>query len=540
MKWPLEILSLFLKKLIKTININILYAFVFLISGNTLSANYLPKILSAETNWTTKEFTVNFVISTYDHRFYTKLTEDNIQPLINSNSVAIQSLSSTRALLPNKLFFVLDKSGSMNRNKRYQSAVSKINEILKFYGKSTLGALVTVSDEIKYFPVAQYRLKWLNRNNAEGKTRVYDGVYTALNHIRQGVSGIPAIIVLTDGKDLHSKYKVSDCLRINAGAKVPIFVILFGPTRGKSIIELERLSDLSNGKIFYVQDKVSSFEKYIIKKGLIYTLVLKLPPNLNNKWQNLQLEFLIGNKGISLNKKIKIRKPKQNQLKKNLLVNKGIFVNVFIGIFAVVFIFLVVWFAHRNATTKKCPFCSKRYNINEEQCPYCHQNTMFLYENNGNNDQHQPLIERDIIEEDGFNIDDFTVKKQPAADETKIIETNLDVNTSDKTRVLDEELPVLAYIIVKKGERIGYEYPLRSGINTVGRNIKNEIQIDDKAVSHAHAKIFWDEEKKAFILNDLASTNGTYINDVEVIQQELKDKDTIKIGQTEFTFIHVL
>ena len=218
---------------------------------------------------------------------------------------------------------------------------------------------------------------------------------------------------------------------------------------------------------------------------------------------------------------------------------KGNIMYIVIGIIFVILIILVIWFARRNAKTKKCPFCSKRYEINEENCPYCHQNTMYFYEKNQLDDY--DISETNISSNDDL-INSNNNYKAPIADNlnvTKIIEPISNNAEMDKTIVLDDTLPTLAYLIIKKGDRIGKEYPLRAGMNTVGRSSQNDINIEDKAISHAHAKIFWEDEKANFVINDLASTNGTFVNDNEVVQQKLNDKDVIKIGQTEFTFIHI-
>ncbi len=73
-----------------------------------------------------------------------------------------------------------------------------------------------------------------------------------------------------------------------------------------------------------------------------------------------------------------------------------------------------------------------------------------------------------------------------------------------------------------------------------GRTSDNQVQIDDLAVSNEHARIICetsDEDKVAYFLEDLGSTNGSFINEVKIEKQQLHHKDNVRIGWNIFTFI---
>jgi pSer/pThr/pTyr-binding forkhead associated (FHA) protein len=70
---------------------------------------------------------------------------------------------------------------------------------------------------------------------------------------------------------------------------------------------------------------------------------------------------------------------------------------------------------------------------------------------------------------------------------------------------------------------------------TIGRNIKNDIQIDNLAVSNFHAKVVRSDGN--YIIEDLNSTNGTYINEKKINERELQDGDTADIGKHSLTFL---
>ncbi len=70
---------------------------------------------------------------------------------------------------------------------------------------------------------------------------------------------------------------------------------------------------------------------------------------------------------------------------------------------------------------------------------------------------------------------------------------------------------------------------------TIGRNMKNDLQIDNLAVSNFHARIERSEDR--YFIEDLNSTNGTYINEEKIARCELQDGDIATIGKHSLTFL---
>lgn len=75
-----------------------------------------------------------------------------------------------------------------------------------------------------------------------------------------------------------------------------------------------------------------------------------------------------------------------------------------------------------------------------------------------------------------------------------------------------------------------------------GRTSVNQVLIDDLAVSTEHAQINILKDEQGilkFVLQDLDSTNGSYINEQKIDQQQLlRHKDIVRIGWNNFTFIN--
>lgn len=75
----------------------------------------------------------------------------------------------------------------------------------------------------------------------------------------------------------------------------------------------------------------------------------------------------------------------------------------------------------------------------------------------------------------------------------------------------------------------------------IGRAQDNEIIIEDDAVSGHHAIITVSESEKKnqdkiYSIEDLKSTNNTFVNNKEITRQELKDGDIIRIGRIRLKF----
>lgn len=81
-----------------------------------------------------------------------------------------------------------------------------------------------------------------------------------------------------------------------------------------------------------------------------------------------------------------------------------------------------------------------------------------------------------------------------------------------------------ARIVCKYGPMKGQEYPLSKHESVlIGRAKTNQIVLDVRLISAQHARIFWDGERDCYAIEDLGSTNGTFIDGTQL-------KDTEALG----------
>jgi pSer/pThr/pTyr-binding forkhead associated (FHA) protein len=88
---------------------------------------------------------------------------------------------------------------------------------------------------------------------------------------------------------------------------------------------------------------------------------------------------------------------------------------------------------------------------------------------------------------------------------------------------------MMAKFILTFNKQVIKEYPWQDEGITIGRNEDNLIVIDNLAVSGYHARI--DKAGSDFILTDLQSTNGTFVNKKRVVSHKLSHGDNIIIGK---------
>lgn len=68
---------------------------------------------------------------------------------------------------------------------------------------------------------------------------------------------------------------------------------------------------------------------------------------------------------------------------------------------------------------------------------------------------------------------------------------------------------------------------------TIGRNKNNQMVLPSRSVSNFHVKIYFEDGR--YMLEDMDSTNGTFVNGNRVDKKSLQPGDEIRISETVFT-----
>ena len=90
------------------------------------------------------------------------------------------------------------------------------------------------------------------------------------------------------------------------------------------------------------------------------------------------------------------------------------------------------------------------------------------------------------------------------------------------------------FVIQGRNRGARYDLAAHDGALTIGREAGNAIRLDDNEVSRRHAEIR--RVGESFVVGDLKSSNGTFINDRKVERAELASGDRIRVGRTVLAY----
>jgi len=93
--------------------------------------------------------------------------------------------------------------------------------------------------------------------------------------------------------------------------------------------------------------------------------------------------------------------------------------------------------------------------------------------------------------------------------------------------------PIL--VIRSGGGREGEKAVLDTELLTIGRDPENHLFLDDVTVSRHHARVIRDA--LGYVIEDLNSLNGTYVNRKRVERHHLSDGDELQIGKFKLGFL---
>lgn len=93
----------------------------------------------------------------------------------------------------------------------------------------------------------------------------------------------------------------------------------------------------------------------------------------------------------------------------------------------------------------------------------------------------------------------------------------------------------IVLVIRAGGGREGEAIALDSDVVTIGRSPHSDLFLDDVTVSRHHARVIKDES--GYLVEDLNSLNGTYINRRRIERHRLSDGDELQIGKFKLAFL---
>ena len=152
---------------------------------------------------------------------------------------------------------------------------------------------------------------------------------------------------------------------------------------------------------------------------------------------------------------------------------------------------------------------------NQNQTPY---NDSFV--------SHDNKVNKREVKPDNSQIDPRLSAAEPVVFDNNYEATGGQVSKNDTS--------MLSKSATLRDNSSGKIYNLNTYTNVLGRETTCNIVIPDANASRQHAQILYNNG--IWTLNDLGSTNGTYINNIQITTRQLNTGDIITIGMTNLTF----
>ena len=100
---------------------------------------------------------------------------------------------------------------------------------------------------------------------------------------------------------------------------------------------------------------------------------------------------------------------------------------------------------------------------------------------------------------------------------------------------LDDIPEGMGMLMVKRGPNAGSRFILEADVTRAGRHPESEIFLDDITVSRRHAEFV--RQGPGFIVRDVGSLNGTYLNRERLEEAPLAHGDEVQIGKFKLVFL---
>src|SRR5262245_53409047 len=114
------------------------------------------------------------------------------------------------------------------------------------------------------------------------------------------------------------------------------------------------------------------------------------------------------------------------------------------------------------------------------------------------------------------------------------VETPAEGTEDELSFDLDDIPPGAGLLVVTRGPNAGSRLALTKPTTTVGRHPESDIFLDDITVSRRHAEL--DRTESGFVLRDVGSLNGTYLNRERVEEAPVRNGDELQVGKFKLVF----
>ena len=496
-------------------------------------------------------------------KIFLNISDTKGKPVLNydANLISIEEKNTGKKVSPEvmnfyesekdgiAICFIIDASPSMEEPIKYVKAgLLNILDTLRKQDKIAIGyfndSLVRVSDFTTNRGITRDNLNLINATNIGG-TRVYKSIIGALQWIKDLESPKRKIlIIISDGDDTYKDRLIDEVIKEAKKSGVTVYTIgaidRKNDTRG-TLVNMEKIGESTKDKggKYYEIKKAEDIKQIIpmIYTGIKESIVLTYWSCANEQdTVNLSVEV---KKGSSINVKDSII-----YFAKNKTQDASIWTckkkEIIIGIIVIgALIIILVVFLILNLLKKR------KYRVEKEE-----EKTLREQEARVNQQRYDELYNQ---YQDTLNsLESQRYLSQSDKEKIMRLEQNLSnasktlpgisakpIDTRRRTMLLtkSDEFPEIsggkATLLIRNGTQSGQQITISEFGLLIGRN-EGGLIIQDVTVSRRHAKISVSENK--YFIEDLNTTNGTFVNGIRTNKSVLNPGDILKLGNIELLF----
>ena len=339
-------------------------------------------------------------------------------------------------------------------------------------------------------------------------TALYDALYDASRYLRDAPGTRKAIVLLTDGRDENSALKIEDGLKVAEDSHIPVYAVGVGQVDERV---MRRIAKLTGGDYFPPGSGTAALLASRIASG---------PGATDAALEKPAADKPAGRASAPPREAAPRPAGARTAVAPSAAPPAGWRRGWWVGVaLAVVAAVALAWIALGQRSRPRCATCRRPLPDRLSECAFCAREPVTAPpRSRGKTSAEAKPTDRTIVVDTAPTI---VARVGPGTEEYL-----------EKTVVLRER-PVLS---VTRGPGMGLVYEVKpSAPTSLGRAKVNDIVLnEDVAVSSEHCRIRPEEGR--FVLHDLKSTNGTFVNDRRVSRQPLTEGDTIQVGETYLQF----
>jgi VWFA-related protein len=429
------------------------------------------------------------------------LTLQDFRLAEDGQEVPIDSVLSLEVLeAPLAFVLAIDVSGTMAREDRLENAKKVAIAFLHRLDGNSQAALITFGTEVKLIQDFTQNTADIERAiqllqpEKSGFTRLYDAISQAQKLARSLGCERRFIVILTDGKDEGSFLKEDDIIVSSQKSDLPVYTMGFGSKSEIAEQILGRIATLTGGSYQYA----TTFSE-------LNELCTRLTDDLNKEyvvdyesslwgdgeWHDITLKFVRGNLNLTADRRF------QTPIQTTFWSTRRI-VLLSAAIMVIVAVLLILVFRKRMRGVQEPSIA-----------PITHAG--------------QQARGREVSN-----------RVLQGADNTILMKPSVVEEDAERTRIIGSSPRLRSWLVVMDGSMKGDEFMFESMPAIIGRSPSADVRIQDDTVSGQHAKVFLQGD--TVFINDLASTNGTFVNGAKVVRSELRDNDRVRFGDIETVF----